>query len=592
MVTIKIGRVEVFAFIIPPLYSLPRRQGQHHQSTTFMVRKKTKSKIPVVDILPKIECSNHTNMVDSVYNNTTTTLCFLQPFPNMSTTSTSYNNNFWFTKSNKVMETPENTIPFQSSLDSSSDGPLPYGAYRNFYSQDSLGTVVTNTFKKPYCIFSLSLDIMSSNDSWKDIDCNKVVRHMQQSMDAGFTSFTIPKSMVTTKNLFFKTSPTTTTNIDRHWNLDLSPTKTQVFLESNMYNNLIRNTPSSLLDSISLATRIRVPSLPSSSSIYQGVPIYKLVRMEIMASLQRMYKGITKTKVGCGNPALDIVQVEYNTNDSPHHVDVVHALLELQREGWIRSIVGSGIPTSMIQRIEYECSMKLDGNQICGNLIDPNEYIQALRGKSISTPNRMKEDLPPPIITTSTQQGFIHMTSPLAGGILSDTFLHWPHDKRNSRGIPQWYDTKPSSVSWHYRNSILRSWKKSISYEKEQLYLSKKRTNGGIFLSTWQKFETIVLMTLQRIARKHEVSMSSVALRWALQSGHLASILIGTSFNANQGDDRPYIRPKELRTVMTFQLDDDDMNELWTISGKHEEDEYMDLNQEEYHDFSNRKLWL
>jgi diketogulonate reductase-like aldo/keto reductase len=129
------------------------------------------------------------------------------------------------------------------------------------------------------------------------------------------------------------------------------------------------------------------------------------------------------------------------------------------------------------------------------------------------------------------------------------------------------------------------------------LYLRTKKTGvnptnrGGAFLSTWQKFENIVFMTLQKIAHKHEVSISSVALRWALQSGELGSIVVGTSLNAKEGDDRPFVRPAELRNIMKFMLDDEDMKELWAVSGKEEE---IDPNQdpEEYHEFSNRKLWL
>ena len=80
-------------------------------------------------------------------------------------------------------------------------------------------------------------------------------------------------------------------------------------------------------------------------------------------------------------------------------------------------------------------------------------------------------------------------------------------------------------------------------------------------------------------------------MRWALQSGELGSILVGTTLNAKEGDDRPFVRPAELRNIMKFMLDDEDMKELWAVSGKEEEID-PNLDPEEYHEFSNRKLWL
>jgi diketogulonate reductase-like aldo/keto reductase len=294
-----------------------------------------------------------------------------------------------------------------------------------------------------------------------------------------------------------------------------------------------------------------------------------------------MYKHTSQRFIGCGNPSLDVVQVEYNKDNSPYHADVVHALIELQREGWVRSIVGSDIPIKMMNKIEQECGINLDGNQVRGNLIDPNEYLNQLRLGE-------KEDMKSP-------KRSIHVTSPLAGGILSDTMVLWPHNWRNYQGVPQWQRAK-STVPWHYRNSILHNWRRTLNDEKEQLLFPSKKTGMNPYargkVSTWVKFEQITLMTLQRIAQKHGVSVSSVALRWLLQSGPLASIVLGTSLNAKEGDDRPFRRPSELRQVFKFMLDDQDMEELWNVSGRDEDTINPHEMPDESHDFSNRKLWL
>lgn len=73
--------------------------------------------------------------------------------------------------------------------------------------------------------------------------------------------------------------------------------------------------------------------------------------------------------------------------------------------------------------------------------------------------------------------------------------------------------------------------------------------------------------TLEDVALKHRVSLASVALRWALQLDHVASVVVACEVGESS-DDRPFDRPRQLRQVFRFELDEEDMERLWDASGE------------------------
>jgi hypothetical protein len=87
-----------------------------------------------------------------------------------------------------------------------------------------------------------------------------------------------------------------------------------------------------------------------------------------------------------------------------------------------------------------------------------------------------------------------------------------------------------------------------------------------------------VLPVLVEIARKHRVSVAAVALRWTLQQGlgNVASVAVACRLwpdhvydweeqQRHHGESRTQ-RPKQLRDVLKFALDDEDLALLCEIS--------------------------
>jgi diketogulonate reductase-like aldo/keto reductase len=60
--------------------------------------------------------------------------------------------------------------------------------------------------------------------------------------------------------------------------------------------------------------------------------------------------------------------------------------------------------------------------------------------------------------------------------------------------------------------------------------------------------------------------VASVALRWALQQELVTSVV--PSCTLYDDKDRPFDRPSKLREVFSFELDNEDLDRLWAISGK------------------------
>jgi diketogulonate reductase-like aldo/keto reductase len=126
------------------------------------------------------------------------------------------------------------------------------------------------------------------------------------------------------------------------------------------------------------------------------------------------------------------------------------------------------------------------------------------------------------------------------------------------------------------------------------------------------------MFTMHEIAVKHEVSISTVALRWTLQAQDVAATVVSNRMLSSDDEDPRVLRdrPKQLRQVFKLDLDDEDMEQLWEVSGRlvpvpyegdrDEEELYMEMmeseskgglflpkkSQQQSPNRSSRALWL
>jgi aryl-alcohol dehydrogenase-like predicted oxidoreductase len=212
---------------------------------------------------------------------------------------------------------------------------------------------------------------------------------------------------------------------------------------------------------------------------------------------------------------------------SPYYLDVLNELSELEREGYVRSVSGLNMPAPVL-RLAHSNGFALESNQISRcNLLNPST---------------LKSDLHATCDDLGTK---LHLSSPLAGGLFTDRhFLETSARRRQCPYVP-WEKLRPSEV-WYAKHE-LSSW-------------AEGRAKRNTFL--WQLFQEGLMGTLSVIALKHDVSMASVALRWALQQDNMGSVVVGSSFNT------PSERSRSLRQVFTFELDEEDMYRLQNVAGQ------------------------
>jgi hypothetical protein len=94
----------------------------------------------------------------------------------------------------------------------------------------------------------------------------------------------------------------------------------------------------------------------------------------------------------------------------------------------------------------------------------------------------------------------------------------------------------------------------------------------------WERYQRDLLGTLNYIARKHRVSIASVALRWALQfdSERVGTVVTTCSLQEDTKTGRPFDRHVRLREVFRFELDEEDMTQLKALSSNGQEDDADD----------------
>jgi diketogulonate reductase-like aldo/keto reductase len=218
---------------------------------------------------------------------------------------------------------------------------------------------------------------------------------------------------------------------------------------------------------------------------------------------------------------IDTLQIQYNPK-SPYFMEFLDMATELQREGLIRSIVGHQLPIS-IMRQAHEFGFQLDSNQIPMNILDPCQvYNTEFCSASKDTGTKIVVD------------------SPLAGGLLSSRFLRI--------GEPYMYELTRSE---RLNLPKIQAWSKRCTPKHSDL---------------WRTYQTNLIEILQDFALKYRVSIEAVALRWCLQQELVSSLVIPLDLRCKETEFHQ-VRIQQLRKVFSFNLKEEEMNQIWDVSG-------------------------
>jgi aryl-alcohol dehydrogenase-like predicted oxidoreductase len=247
--------------------------------------------------------------------------------------------------------------------------------------------------------------------------------------------------------------------------------------------------------------------------------------------------------------AIDTLLVQHSSSlqHAPYHLDVLDTLMDLQRQGYIRSIGVENWPSALIRQAQ-RCGLTTNINvhQHSGSLLLPPPATAA-DTTSTST------------VGLAQQQEW--WTNPLmCGDFLSEAYL----DRRGppTKEVQGWQQIQ----TW---NTLKRGAGRVSEHDKEYS------------INVWRRFQKDVLEPLQYMSRKHQVPMSAIALRWAMQQPQRQRQkqqqqqrqgLKGTTTTTSTvvpfrvGRDQPEtILPQQLRgfrDVFRFELDEEDFEQL------------------------------
>mmetsp|Transcript_14458 Transcript_14458/g.29592 ORF Transcript_14458/g.29592 Transcript_14458/m.29592 type:complete len:579 (-) Transcript_14458:1826-3562(-) len=454
-------------------------------------------------------------------------------------------------------------IPAISKIDLET-GPLPPGAYQTVEQRENGRDALSK------CVIGVGINpptsILKSKRKSGDYsnygqDGNEVwrvgVKNTQKLIDSGFNTFRMNSCDLPTekKEKNVKRKSHSTFALEKMQKHTLR-SDCRHEAEKNFYDTLRRDTPSSVLRTCNFITYLDIPSLlsvddPFLSATFSGgkrsvqessIPYGNgwIVRKSVSDALLR-------TKGEC----LDTIILEYREK-SPYHLDVLNTLFEMKEEGLLRSISTCNFPPSLL-RSASKCGFEIRSNDVHGSLLNTRN-LQPFRDPE--TLNKESDNIS-------------HLVSaPLGGGLLTENF------------------------SFASLGDLSR-WSSQQRKKCEELLNLHARGNGySTKAERMNKFQSI-MTTLEGIAVKYQTSVAAVSVRFLLQLKQSAgdSIVVGTSlgmdFVEEQGG-QPYRRGKDLRQVFTFSLEDDDMKQIFKVSGLSREIAEHD----HVIDFSNKRLWL
>ena len=187
-----------------------------------------------------------------------------------------------------------------------------------------------------------------------------------------------------------------------------------------------------------------------------------------------------------------------------------------------------------------------------GHLISTNQVDANLLNRSALLPIKISDRFYVP----NKERPWSVVASPLASGWLTDRHLNV-----NSK--------QPRTAEWLRNMSLqeLFAWETSV----KPLCGANPNSSELAFRCLWENYQSRFLLPLQEISRKHNVSIASILLRWTLQLDHVASTVVASRllpehFYWDRQSSGP-ARLRQLREVVLFELDEEDMEILRELSG-------------------------
>jgi aryl-alcohol dehydrogenase-like predicted oxidoreductase len=204
--------------------------------------------------------------------------------------------------------------------------------------------------------------------------------------------------------------------------------------------------------------------------------------------------------------SIDVLQFHWWDYNDTSYIDTLHHLTEIRDEGKIRHLGLTNFDTERIQ-IMTEQGFTLVSNQVQFSIIDQRPEVKMI-------PFCQKHDIK--LLTYGT----------LLGGFLSEKYL--------GASEPIRVDLDTQSLQ-KYKNMI-DAW-------------------GG-----WSLFQKL-LVVLEQIAQKHNVSIANVATRFILGKPSVAGVIIGARLGISE-------HRVENNQVFGFELDSEDYEKITTITAQ------------------------
>jgi aryl-alcohol dehydrogenase-like predicted oxidoreductase len=208
------------------------------------------------------------------------------------------------------------------------------------------------------------------------------------------------------------------------------------------------------------------------------------------------------------------------SDNSPYHIDALHTLYELKREGLIQSISTKNFPPSLLLE-SSRCGFNINSNDVVGNIMNTNN----LQYDSPTVANRL-------------------ISAPLGGGLFTNQFNE----------LQEWVHLLPAKKNNF--DDLLQSCCATFARSEKDSSLK------------WKTYR-MIMDSLVEMSFKYQVSVESIVLRWLLQLNNGDSVCVGTLMGMNLVEDqggRPYNRHRDLREVFTFSLEENDVDELRKVS--------------------------
>lgn len=217
-------------------------------------------------------------------------------------------------------------------------------------------------------------------------------------------------------------------------------------------------------------------------------------------------QAIDKSRNRMRMEALDCIQFHWWDYDDPAYLDAMFHLYELKDEGKIRHIALTNFDTQRMQEM-IEKGLRFVSNQVQYSIIDQRPSVQMSK---LCRHNKVA------LLAYGT----------LCGGLISESYLNRPEpsiDDLNTASLQKYKD-------------MIDVW-------------------GG-----WALFQELLLV-LDDVAKKHNVSIANVATRYVLDKPQVAGVIIGTRLGMAEH------RNDNLR-VFDLRLDSDDRMRIDEFSAK------------------------